>query len=120
GAASLSPAGEDDWVQAALNRPVVTGDRLWSDTDGRTELQLGNASVRMGASTSLSVLNVDDRAVQLELSQGTLQLRLRSLASGETFEIDTPNLAFSLRKPGEYRIDVDPNGTATVVSVRSG
>jgi hypothetical protein len=74
----------------------------------------------MGATTSLTVLNVDDRAVQLQVSQGTLQLRLRSLASGETFEIDTPNLASPLRKPGEYRINVDPDGTATTVSVRSG
>lgn len=120
GTASLSPAGEDEWVQATLNRPLVTGDRLWSDTDGRAELQLANASVRMGASTSLSVLDIGDRAVQLELSQGTLNVRLRTLASGETFEIDTPNLAFSLRKAGEYRIDVDSAGTATMVSVRSG
>ena len=31
GAVSFSPAGEDDWVLAQLNRPLVTGDRLWSD-----------------------------------------------------------------------------------------
>jgi hypothetical protein len=30
GAVSLSPAGENDWVQAAINRPLTTGDRLWA------------------------------------------------------------------------------------------
>ena len=34
GAVSFSPAGEDDWMQAAINRPVTTGDRLWVDSGG--------------------------------------------------------------------------------------
>ena len=34
GAVSFSPAGENDWVQAALNRPLTTGDRLWVDAGG--------------------------------------------------------------------------------------
>ncbi|WP_239796081.1 DUF6600 domain-containing protein [Candidatus Nitrotoga arctica] len=36
------------------------------------------------------------------------------------FEIDTPNLAFSIREPGDYRIDVDADGSSTAVTVRSG
>ena len=39
GSVSFQPAGTDDWVIAGLNRPVTTGDKLWSDNDGRTELQ---------------------------------------------------------------------------------
>ena len=34
GAVSFSPAGEDDWVQATINRPLTTGDRLWADPGG--------------------------------------------------------------------------------------
>ena len=30
GAVSFSPAGEEDWVQATINRPLTTGDRLWA------------------------------------------------------------------------------------------
>ena len=47
GAVSFSPAGEDVWVEAAINRPLTTGDRLWVDADGRAELQVGGAVVRM-------------------------------------------------------------------------
>jgi hypothetical protein len=36
------------------------------------------------------------------------------------FEVDTPNLAFTLRQPGEYRIEVDPEGDATTIVVRKG
>ena len=47
GAVSFSPAGEDDWVQATINRPLTTGDRLWADSGARTEIQIGGAIVRM-------------------------------------------------------------------------
>ena len=70
GVVSLSPAGQSDWVQAGINRPLTNGDRLWSDTDGRAEIQLGSAMVRMDAQTSVSVLNLDDHTVQLHLTQG--------------------------------------------------
>ena len=120
GAVSLSPAGERDWVQATLNRPLTTGDRLWADADSRAEVQVGGAALRMGASTSVTLLNLDDNIAQVQLTQGTLKVRVRRLAPGQAFEIDTPNLAFTLRQPGEYRIEADPLGDATVVMVRSG
>ena len=36
------------------------------------------------------------------------------------FEIDTPQVAFSLLRPGEYRIQVSEQGDATIVTVRGG
>ena len=120
GTVSFSPAGEDEWVQAMINRPLVTGDRLWADTGARTELQIGAAMVRMGSASSLTLLNLDDRVAQLQLAQGSLNVRVRRLGANEVFEIDTPNVAFSIRRPGEYRIDVDAAGSATIVAVRSG
>jgi len=71
GPVSFSPAGEDDWVQATINRPVTTGERLWPDAGARAEIQVGGAMIRMSAGTSLVVLNLDDRVAQLQLTQGT-------------------------------------------------
>ena len=120
GEVSFSPAGEDDWVRASINRPLTTGDRLWTDQRGRTELQIGGAMVRMSANTSVSILNLDDRIAQLQLTQGTLNVRVRRLGRNQVFEVDTPNLAFTLRQPGEYRITVDPDGNGTTIIVRKG
>ena len=120
GDVSFSPAGEDDWVRASINRPLTTGDRLWTDQRGRTELQIGGAMVRMSANTSVSILNLDNRITQLQLTQGTLNVRVRRLGSNQVFEVDTPNLAFTLRQAGEYRITVDPDGNATTIVVRKG
>ncbi|BCB25581.1 proline-rich exported protein [Sulfurimicrobium lacus] len=120
GAVSFSPAGSDEWVQAAPNRPIVSGDRLWADEGARDELQIGNAALRMGGDTSITLLNLDERLTQVQLTQGTLNVRVWQLGPDDMFEIDTPNLALVLRQPGDYRIDVDPDGDATTVSVRRG
>ena len=120
GTVSFSPAGQPDWVQAVANRPLTSGDRLWTDPGARAELQVGGAALRLGAATSVTLLNLDDRIAQLQLSQGTLKLRVRRLGSNQVFEVDTPNLAFTMRRAGDYRIDVDANGDATAVTVRSG
>ncbi len=81
GAVSFSPAGENDWVLATVNRPLVTGDRLWTDAGARAELQVGSAVIRMSGATSVNVLNLDDSVVQLELAQGTLNLHVRRHAA---------------------------------------
>jgi len=120
GTVSFSPASQPDWVQAVVNRPLTTGDRLWADASSRAELQVGGAAIRLGADSSVTLLNLDDRIAQVQLSQGTLKIRVRHLAPEQSFEVDTPNLAFTIRRPGEYRIDVDPNDDATAVSVQNG
>ena len=38
GSVSLQPAGMQEWTAATLNRPIATGDRLWSAQASRAEL----------------------------------------------------------------------------------
>jgi hypothetical protein len=120
GAVSFVPAGENDWVEAQLNRPLVTGDKLWTDTNSRAELEIGSAAIRMDQQSSFDFLNLDDNTAQVELTQGTLNLRVRRLYDGQTYEIDTPTLAFVANRVGEFRIDVQPDGQTTIVSVMHG
>ena len=120
GTVSFSPAGQRGWVQAAVNRPLTTGDRLWTGGNSRAEVQIGGTAIRLGPSTSVILLNLNDRIAQVQLAQGSLTLRVRSMGPRQSLEVATPNLALTLRRPGEYRVDVDPNDDATAVVVRSG
>jgi hypothetical protein len=120
GSVALQPAGVAAWGAAQLNRPVTTGDRLWSDQDSRAELDLGSAAVRLGSSTAFSFFNLDDRAVQMQLTAGTLIVQVRELFPNQLYEIDTPNLAVALLEPGEYRVEVNDAGDTTVVRVSEG
>jgi len=120
GRVSFSPGGNDAWVEAQINRPVATGDRVWSDADSRAELSIDNGTWWLGDSTSVAVSNLDDRIVQMQLHEGVVDVSLRSLPPDNIVEIDTPNLAFSLTRPGRYRVEVDPQDGSTLVVARDG
>ena len=120
GSVSLQPAGVQDWTAGTLNRPLSTGDKLWSDQNSRAELDIGDAVMRLGSSTGFSFLNLDDRTAQMQLSTGTLIVRVRDMQAGQIYEVDTPNLAVSLLQPGEYRVEVNEVGDSTVVKVEDG
>jgi hypothetical protein len=120
GQVSIQPGGVDDWVDAAINRPLTTADKVWTDKASRTELNLGNSALRLSSETSLTLTNITDQDVQVELDQGTLNLSVRQIYDGEIYEVDTPNMAFTLSRAGNYRFDVDPNGDTTLVTVRNG
>jgi FecR protein len=120
GAVSFNPAGTDDWVTAVVNRPVTTGDKLWNDDGAVSELSIGSAVIRLGGKTGFSFLNLTDSITQLRVTEGTLNVRVRNLDTDEVFEVDTPNLAFSVLRPGNYKISVNEAGDTTVVLVRDG
>ncbi|MBN3767393.1 DUF6600 domain-containing protein [Burkholderia sp. Ac-20365] len=120
GTVTTEPAGASDWSYAQVNRPLTTGDQLWNDRNARSELHIGSTAVRMGQQTSLDILNLDDNSAQLKVAQGTLSTRVRAIAPGSSYEIDTPNLALGVNSPGDYRVDVAPDGSSTTVTVRSG
>src|SRR5271166_4556451 len=120
GSVSFQPAGESDWVSAVTNRPMTTGDQLWADAGSRAEVQIGSAMIRMAANTGFSFLNLDDRTVQIQLTEGTLNLRVQRLGRGEVFEVDTPNQAFSVTQPGQYRVEAGADGNSSMVIVRQG
>ncbi len=120
GSVSVQPQGTGDWVQGSLNRPLTNADNVWADKDSRAELNLGTGVMRISSETSLTLTNVTNDVVQVELHQGTLNVHVRKLYGGETYEIDTPNQAFTVTKSGEYRFDVDPTGDTTLVTVWKG
>jgi hypothetical protein len=120
GPVTTEPAGATDWSYAQLNRPLTTGDQLWNDANARSELHIGSTAVRLGAQTSVDVLNLDDSTAQLKVAQGTLSTHVRELPAGTSYEIDTPNLALGVSGPGDYRVDVAPDGSTTTVTVQRG
>lgn len=120
GTVSFQPAGESDWVDAVPNRPLTIGDQLWVDDNSRAELELGSAVIDLGSDTGISFLNLDDNTIQVQLSSGAINIRVRRLGRDDDFEIDTPNQAFTINETGRYRIEASDDGTYSVVSVREG
>ena len=120
GNVSIQPAGAGDWAPADVNRPFTTGDNLWADTDGRAELHLNNAVLRVGPQSSLGFLNLADNFAQIRFTQGEFFLRVRHMGDDDSFEVDTPNAAVTILRDGEYRFNADPDAVTSWVVVRHG
>ena len=121
GQVSFAPGeASNEWRAAPLNRPLTTGDRLWVDNGGRAEMHVGSNSIRFAEQTSVNILAIDDRLVQLGLAQGTLHVHVRRPLEGGIFEVAAPHGAVQLTQPGIYRISVEPSGATTSVRVRNG
>jgi hypothetical protein len=118
GSVSFQPGGVNDWVPATINRPLTVGDQLYADAGARAEIHVPGTALRIGSQTAFEFMNLDDRFTQVRLSEGTLNVRVYRL--NEVIEIDTPNLAFAITRPGEYRIDTNPDTFETFVTVRDG
>ena len=120
GVVSLAPAGlPDEWGEAFVNRPLTVGDRLWADQGSRAELRLGSTALRIDGGTSLDILELDDRMLQVSIDQGRAQIRTRGGRGGDA-EIDTPAAAIVLSRAADVRVDVDPGSGRTSVLVRFG
>lgn len=119
---SVSPSGDNSWYESEPNRPLVQGDRLWTDRNARAELYVGDIAVRMDEQTQLEISELDDQTLRLTLQQGRAQLRLRGDAGGEQerVELGTGNVAVVLRAPGDYRVQADPQADTTQVMVAHG
>ena len=120
GSVVYAPPGETDWTDAARNRPITSGDRLWTDEGGRAEVHFGSSVVHMDGRTFVEAVAVDSDAVQLQVNEGTVNARVREMQGGENFEVDTPNIAFRASQPGDWRIDVDPQQGLTRVAMHTG
>jgi hypothetical protein len=120
GPVSLQPAGVTEWVDADVNRPLTTGDQVWVGDGGRAEIHVGSTALRLDSNTAFQFLNLDDQTIQIQLSQGNLTVRARNLAQNQNLELDTPSLAFTVLRPGEYRIGANPDSQTTTVTVRDG
>ena len=107
GDVSLQPAGEEEWAPALLNRPLTTGDRLWTEKGARAEIQVGQAAIRLDDTTGFSFLELGDDSTQMRMTAGTLILDVRALEGREQIEIDTPNIALAILRHCSYRFEVN-------------
>ncbi len=120
GDVSIAPGGSDGWLNADLNRPLLRGDRLYAGDDSRAVLELGGGALRIAERSAVHLVAMNDDRIQIEVTQGTVNLAVHRLDSGQTWEIDTPTLAFVADRSGSYRIDIDPDSYGAMVTVMSG
>jgi hypothetical protein len=116
GDVSVRRAGDDKWERAALNLPLVEGDRLATGADSHLEIQIDARNfIRVGEYATLDIVTLREEGVALSLPEGTATLRLARFDSErEYFEIDAPGTTVAAERAGLYRLDVTSDGRVRV------
>jgi FecR protein len=120
GDVSTQRGDSGDWSAAALNAPVVSGDKVSTGDDARAELQLDFANLmRLGPKTQANVANFTKQNIQIQMGQGLADYIVFKNGEAEP-EIDTPNVSIHpAHSDGVFRIEVRADGD-TIVIVRKG
>lgn len=106
--------------EALVNGPLLPGDRLFSDTSGRAEVQFSDGSiVRVDRRSKLDYEDPesgrDQDLIVLTLWSGSLYLRVGEGRRHADFLIATPDGRVDVRESGIYRVDVDRGDTRLLV-----
>ena len=116
GTVSIQPAGTQDWGQAYLNYPLGPGDRIFTDSDGRAEIQVGRTYVRLGPRTDVTFVDFTQDAVTFGAAQGALHIRTRGLWQGQSLYVQTPSGSSTVTGPADFRVDVYPDQQTAIFS----
>jgi len=115
GEVSFFRPGAQDWAPAQVNTALAPGDELYTGNRGNLELQVGaRAFVRAWGDSQMGLVNHEPDFLQVKVTSGHVALDLRTVESGRTIELDTPHAAFTIERPGYYRVDVTDTGSSFV------
>lgn len=120
GDVSTQRGDSGDWSAAALNQPVMGGDKISTGDDSRAELQLDFANtIRLGPNSKANLATLTQKNIQIQLGEGIANYTVSKDSETEP-EIDTPNVSIHpAHHDGVFRIEVHPDGD-TIVIVRQG
>src|SRR5258706_5679313 len=120
GDVSTQRGDSGDTAAAALNAPVVTGDKISTGDNSRAELQLDYANIlRLGAHSQANIASLTDKEIQLQVSQGSATYTAFKTSEIRP-EVDTANLSVRPSKADlSFRVEV-VSQDETEVTVRKG
>lgn len=120
GAVSVQPAGSDDWGQAYPNLPLGPGDRLFTDRDGRAEIQVGQTYVRLGPNSDVTFVDSRADAITFGIGQGAVHVRTMGLWPQQSLYVQTPSGSSTVTQQADFRVDVLPDDNAAVFTTYFG
>ena len=120
GDVSTQRGDSKDWSAAALNAPVLAGDRVSTGDKARTELELDDANVlRLAEHSQANITQLTHSQIQIQLARGMANYTVYKGSDADA-EIDTPNVAIRTeRRESSFRILVTADDH-TEVLVRKG
>ena len=119
GNVSVRRGDSGEWVAAAPNAPLVTGDHVATGVSSKSEVQFDWANmIRLAPETEIRLKELSHNRYLIQVARGTVTLRVLRDSDAEA-DVSTPLVSVRPVKKGSYRITVMDEGRVEV-TVRSG
>jgi hypothetical protein len=102
---------DGQWATLQRNQTLTTGDQVFTDVGGRTVLQVGSSTLRLGESSGITFTRLDDAQVRVRFDHGALALRVRSSEVAPEIAVETDEGDFLPQRAGYFRFDREPGKT---------
>jgi hypothetical protein len=105
----------EEWIEASVNFPVMEGDRIRTEKDGRVEIQFKNSTyVRMGEESQVDIIalnsNNEKEIIHLNLLEGKIFVNHQlSPVQDSSFYIDLPYGFLTVHEKSKFRVDLHPS-----------
>ncbi len=119
GDASVKRGDSNEWVAAAINAPLMSGDQISVAAGGRAEIQLDAAHyIRMAGDTELRLADLENGRYQIQVAHGLVTWRVLRDTQVQA-EINTPLVGVHPGPQSIVRVEVATDGTSHI-TVRRG
>lgn len=119
GEVTIERGDSGDLTEAAINAPLVTGDRILTGPGSRAEVQFDYGNfVRLAPNAEIRMQELRPERYLVAVADGTASFSRVDDYDSEV-EINTPSISVRPARKGNYRVSVLPDGT-TEVTVRDG
>lgn len=105
GKVAFRSLGETLWSEAEVNDPMSTGASLRTDPQARAELRIGADTIDLADSTEIRITDLTDRAAEIAVGRGRIDLDIPYLGAGASVQIDIARGGVWLLRPGRYDVD---------------
>jgi hypothetical protein len=119
GEVSIRQGDTNDYTAAALNAPVMAGDRVATTANAQAEIQFDFANmIRLAPMSEVRMGELAYRRYQIQVATGTVMFHVTRETDAQV-EIETPSVSVRPTRRGSYRITVQPDGSSEI-TVRAG
>jgi hypothetical protein len=120
GTVSFHDRDQSDWAPAVANRPLTSGDAIWTEPSARSEISISGTRVRMESATQLDMLMIDDSQTRMQIDRGRLDIKTFTYDTRQPYEILTPRGTISIQQQGDYYVEAGSTEDPTRIGVRVG
>ncbi len=121
GSVTTQRTADEDWTDAALNLPLMVGDKIYTGVNGRVELQLEDeVVVRLGGDTYVHFANLEDTLTRIGVLKGTMSVNARAVSYARTpIEVQANGFLAITNDWSKTRFNIGEDGISEIL-VRRG